>query len=336
MNHQISFKTLIYRGMKQWRIVVFFVVVMAALAGIISVAKDFRTTDANELLLDEQKTIVEDKSGQLQKQVMQIKEDIAEADFLLSEEMDDGLPLGKENISEALFAINLNLTPMTQDTEVALQYSGYSQNALIQSIYPAKLEEVKYLYLATINDLSLYDEVKEQLKLDVSSDLLRKQVVQSYNYNSLLLQVTGFNAKTNIAIRDAVLERIMVFEATLNKNNPIHTLELLRTSDTVIEGTAWQNIRTEARTNKQKFETELAKLELQNDDLLALGSNSNGFARISLGSILFYIIVGMICGFAVGVLLVFIRILFSRKIWSIEDLENGYKLPVLGEFSQRQ
>ncbi|MEG0271728.1 MAG: hypothetical protein RR639_00425 [Hydrogenoanaerobacterium sp.] len=316
MTHQINFKTLIYQSLKKWRTIVVVMLIFAVVAGAVSVAKEVLNT-TQEVGVETHQTTVEI----LERQISQIRKKAAQIDALLALQVEKNLADDEENHSEALFAINMK-SPLTDDGSDAT----YEQN-----LYSVKLEEIKYLYYAMINNLTTYDELNMQLKLGIDSYQLRDLVKQSHNYNSILLSVSGFDAKTNIAIRDAMVDKIQLFARSINGDGPTHTLQLTDTSSTVVRDATWKNTVAAAKDQKKELSVQLTQLERQvtQPPMPTEGTDKPNLKL--LAKLSFYIAVGLLCGFMIGILLVLGQTILSSKIYGLEDLQNGYDISTLGE-----
>ncbi len=305
MNYTRNFKQMLYHTLKRWVMIVIVVIIAAGAFGAVATMKELNRIKSYEANPAEQQVLIEESESKIayyESELAQFEAEIASAKKLIQD-------TDTVQISEAL--ININVIGGEQ-------------------IDPAqKLEEIKYIYYAVINNVSLYEKISKELALNIPAATLKKLVAQSQNSSSILLSVKGFDREINEQVRAKLVEEIFATEKSLNASLKIHEIDLISQTSTEIKESVYATVFNELDEERDQLET-----KLRNSKKLAASYQSddgNAIKQINLSTILIYLIMGGILGFVGAVALSAVGVILDNKIYSLDDVTRNFSVASLGE-----
>ncbi len=302
MNYTRKLKLMLYNTLKRWVLIVVCAIIAAAVLGAVATVKEIgriKNYETNPAELQELVEKSENKVNYYKNELEKLDREIEEAKKLIKD-------TDTVQVSEALININV-----IADEGIAAQ----------------KLEEIKYIYYAVVNNVSLYEKITEELGLNIAPFTLKRLVGQTQNSSAIIISVKGFEQAINEKIRDKVVEEIFATEKNLNVDIETHKINLISETSTEIKESVYTDVFNELDSERESL---IASLH-SSEKLVMDYQNDNHAKHINASNVLLYIVMGIILGIAAGIVLSAIITIFDNKIYSSDDIILNFDLKLLGE-----
>ena len=363
----ISIKDFVMRFCLKWRKAVVLMVLFAMLMDAFAIVRSYKqakTIQENQNLSDQQ--IAENKMDEANNLVESYKEKLTDRELEEVERSvasyEDLLQKYNKAISYNNKSIKMKLNPNQVPTVVL----NYNIDTHYEVTYPViekrdKAPDIAYALESSITSGDIYKKIGEQINLDEESSYLAELIQVEYFENSnFSITVNYLNRDDCILIAEILNEYIMAEAKNLKEN--MGGFEIILTSDNYSEGpnadilaaqasqanninvikNALNNLfygLTEDQKNCYYAILDQNKLERMEEDNY---TNQNSEAEITekeqtqmTGEVKIihvkYIFLGIIIGMLLYAVIIFIKYVASDELKTTEDIENIYKLPLLGQ-----
>lgn len=303
MNYTRKLRFMLYNIVRRWKSILACAFILALLFGVLSIIKEIKKIRNYNSNISTQQTAmaeIEEKIEVYTSEILNIDNEIVEFDKVVKNT--DLVP-----ISEALIYINI---------------IGDGSNV------EKKLDEIKYVYVAVMNNISLYNSIIKELDLNITPLTLTKLVTKAQNSSSIQISIKGFKKELNEKIIDIIIDELFATEKKLNATMKTHALDLISKTSTDVKSSIYSDVINELNTEKDNL---LGSLENSQNKLNFYKLDLKNSQTFNIVSFITYILLGFIFGVALALIISSIIIIFDNKIYCIDDMEINFNIKPLGE-----